>query len=780
MGLYGKKYEYRLCKAIKDDKMKILVSYFYICILFCFSDVESDNIDLHSAMFRAVENSDLDSISFLFTKGVNVNAKNDNKQTLLEVAIEKGNEQLVKNLLELGANVNGSDKYGYPLLSRAAEKSLALYKTMLDHKPNMDIVKHSFINAAKDGKIESVSFVLSAYPNMGGIDEALYYATSNDINIVELLLRKGANVNCVGYKSATPLMRATEHGTLEMMKYLVSKGATIESKNKEGMTPLIIAAAAGKLLKVKYLLSIGANSNAKDNNGLRAIDHSKKWKAFEETTNYLSTFEVKPDEQKVAQVTISNNYDNEARSNKNAEKSKIDNKKEISSKLLFPNADLAKTGTTCRSINTEDIFDKLMNEHKFAEAIKYADSNIPASSRDACFWVKLGTAYENLKLNEEALTFYLVAINRLKYNMQVKMDTKSYNAYLSAARVCNKLKRYESAVNYAKNAIELNATKDAGIEYNRSLSALGKHDTLNLSISKVANTDSAKIYKERFSIAQAEDILKNNGFRVDIIRYLDCIKSARKRDSIYCSFAQHYLSKGRNNNAIEFYLIGQDTATAISIGLKAADEAWAIKDYYKLSELWRIYLSNIKHDIVIKKFTAYRDSLFNKALFQYTIGKEVLTKPLDFAIHFEEFDRHIRCWKNINSYDQIMSYIKNCGMHSLKAEMFIIYEMVNQINIAPGTDMNLINRLSDKGESITYAVRCSEILIQLRRSSINKVRWNELISHSKTICNTLVLSYANKLNNGNMTQNDNSLLKKYNNAAIAINALMNEDFKDWH
>jgi len=63
------------------------------------------------------------------------------------------------------------------------------------------------------------------------------------------------------------LIIACSEGNLEIVKLLLDRGACIEAKNNDGDTPLIIACSGGHLEMVKLLLDRGACIEAKNNNG---------------------------------------------------------------------------------------------------------------------------------------------------------------------------------------------------------------------------------------------------------------------------------------------------------------------------------------------------------------------------------------------------------------------------------------------------------------------------------------------------------------------------------
>jgi FOG: Ankyrin repeat len=94
---------------------------------------------------------------------------------------------------------------------------------------------------------------------------ALYLATIyGRLDLIEQLVRGGADVNEQGREGMCPLHVATACNHLNIIDYLIIKGADINKKNREGLIPLHIAVIHGHLGSVKYLVEKGADIDLKD------------------------------------------------------------------------------------------------------------------------------------------------------------------------------------------------------------------------------------------------------------------------------------------------------------------------------------------------------------------------------------------------------------------------------------------------------------------------------------------------------------------------------------
>ncbi len=92
-------------------------------------------------------------------------------------------------------------------------------------------------------------------------------AMNGHVNVIEMLVARGANVNYKDSKGQTPLMYATESGSVDAVKALLSHGAQLEARTSLGETALMGAVGHGYVDIAKFLVEKGANINAKTNNG---------------------------------------------------------------------------------------------------------------------------------------------------------------------------------------------------------------------------------------------------------------------------------------------------------------------------------------------------------------------------------------------------------------------------------------------------------------------------------------------------------------------------------
>jgi uncharacterized protein len=101
-------------------------------------------------------------------------------------------------------------------------------------------------------------------PQADGATALHWAAFRSDKEMVELLLRAGANAKAANREGTTPLELASTTGDAVILAALVNAGADPNEKLALGKTPLMIASRTGNVEAMKVLLDRGADVNAKE------------------------------------------------------------------------------------------------------------------------------------------------------------------------------------------------------------------------------------------------------------------------------------------------------------------------------------------------------------------------------------------------------------------------------------------------------------------------------------------------------------------------------------
>jgi ankyrin repeat protein len=184
-------------------------------------------------------------------------------QPSLHKAAEQDDTELVKSLLQKGANVNEPDSLGWSPLHFAAYKG---------NKQTAEVLLNNgaIVNAKANNDVSPLHLA----------------AEQGRTALAELLLGKGADVNARQVQGWTPLGLAAQNGHLETVKLLLDKGADVNSKSKSGLTPLHTAVSKGFREVIELLLSKGAEVNSKSNNGRTPL-HTAAYQNQQEAAKLL-------------------------------------------------------------------------------------------------------------------------------------------------------------------------------------------------------------------------------------------------------------------------------------------------------------------------------------------------------------------------------------------------------------------------------------------------------------------------------------------------------------
>jgi ankyrin repeat protein len=174
-------------------------------------------------LLGAIEMGESISAQFFLTAGADVNrAAWKDKKTLLQLASEEGNREIVELLLKHGADINQADDEGRTALFKVVNKGYRdIVKLLLDHGAD--------VNKAR----------------IYGETPLHEPAAQGNNDIVELLLKAGADLNKTDLHGETPLHGAARKGKKDTIEILLKAGADVNAQANYGWTPIRLAASFG-------------------------------------------------------------------------------------------------------------------------------------------------------------------------------------------------------------------------------------------------------------------------------------------------------------------------------------------------------------------------------------------------------------------------------------------------------------------------------------------------------------------------------------------------------
>lgn len=235
-----------------------------------------------AAIFEPIEDRNLPLLKALIGRGVDLTARNSNGDTALHLAAaEIGNPDIVRMLLEAGADVNGTGAGGAIPLHQAADGDIRqlLQEWTGDHggKVAQEVRRINRWGSRLD------RMGGDGYTGTGGgtamevDDKAAGPALAEDNLGTDLIHLAYAIKNIRGYMELkvevghTALLRRTEHGDLPAIMALIKGGASLNAQYRGGETALQLAARNGQTEIVTALLAGGARPDTVGHRGTTAL-----------------------------------------------------------------------------------------------------------------------------------------------------------------------------------------------------------------------------------------------------------------------------------------------------------------------------------------------------------------------------------------------------------------------------------------------------------------------------------------------------------------------------
>ena len=231
-------------------------------------------------LLEAVNRNRHDFVAAFLKHNVDVNKQDTAGWTALHVAVTLGQEDLVKLLLENGADPNLANAKGDIPLMTAAGGYLGMVEHLLEHKADPfqpDSTGDSFLHFAIGF---GATTLIEAFLQKGfdmemrgryGRTPLMKAAHSQKDDLVVLLLKHGADPNVSDDYGLTPLMFACIGKCPSIVQMLLEKGVEVNNADEDGDTALHHAASDDNMDVMNLLLSNGADVSIKNKEGRTAL-----------------------------------------------------------------------------------------------------------------------------------------------------------------------------------------------------------------------------------------------------------------------------------------------------------------------------------------------------------------------------------------------------------------------------------------------------------------------------------------------------------------------------
>ncbi len=246
---------------------------------------DTEQLEQDTTLYRASEEGSIENVINIIGDGANVNGPNGYFKTPLYAATLMGHLEVMKILLEFGADrakgaytTNCSPLHAAALRGNLNATYMLLNNDTVALDSQCNDKRTPIYIASQLGHTKIVEYLISKEANINMVakekQSPLAIAAKQDRgHIVKILIEAGADVEYVN--RTNPIHEAAKEGHLEVIKLLVELGnADVDSRTQKGETALAIATCKGFEEIVEYLLLKGADVNSTDNMGNSPINEA--------------------------------------------------------------------------------------------------------------------------------------------------------------------------------------------------------------------------------------------------------------------------------------------------------------------------------------------------------------------------------------------------------------------------------------------------------------------------------------------------------------------------
>ena len=244
-----------------------------------------DPIDMSGAtpLMLAAQNGHVQVLRHLLELGADAEIRDGRGRAALHYAAERGKTCIVRELIARGADWQCADSFGDTALHLAAANGHSVVVELLldaGAPPNVhDSVFDStpLHKSARSGHTDAAELLLSRGANPDGGNDlgrsALHVAAAyGSVQVVGALLESGASVNLRDDNGETPLHRPAFFQHLDCIASLIQKGADVNVQDRQGNTPLHVAASMNRDKAAALLIDAGARLETRNREGLTPLD----------------------------------------------------------------------------------------------------------------------------------------------------------------------------------------------------------------------------------------------------------------------------------------------------------------------------------------------------------------------------------------------------------------------------------------------------------------------------------------------------------------------------
>jgi cytohesin len=283
-----------------------------------FENVDIEDKNYRTPLMAAVYANNAKLAQLLIDRGADPNRFNSRENQsktgvppLVNYAAMGGNSELLKALVQAGAQVNVTTKegdtplhlaaqaggimFGNENARRSAQGYLDSLKTLLDNQANVNLKNDANETpievAAKREFLDAVELLAENSKDLNfeiGEGSLIHWAAKNGLpkTVANLVQQESKSVNTLDEFKRTPVHLAAEQGHANVVELLIKSRAEFDRPDIDGSSPLLIASAAGHVEVVERLIDAGADISRLDDSGQSAL-HLASWNGANEVVSLL-------------------------------------------------------------------------------------------------------------------------------------------------------------------------------------------------------------------------------------------------------------------------------------------------------------------------------------------------------------------------------------------------------------------------------------------------------------------------------------------------------------
>ncbi|XP_067660111.1 putative ankyrin repeat protein RF_0381 [Haliotis asinina] len=241
--------------------------------------INSRDINGWTPVMNTASDGERGVFNILVDAGADLSLVNNNKETILHVACQGGNVEIVKVIITSNAvYINSREKGGsIPVMSAARAGHKAVFDILVEAGADLSLVnnnKETILHVAcQGGNVEIVKVIITSnavYINSrekGGSIPVMSAARAGHKAVFDILVEAGADLSQVTNKEETIFHMACVGGNVEIIKCLMTHGIVdIDSRDRKGWTPVMHAVNAGHKEAFDVLVEAGADVPQVGNN----------------------------------------------------------------------------------------------------------------------------------------------------------------------------------------------------------------------------------------------------------------------------------------------------------------------------------------------------------------------------------------------------------------------------------------------------------------------------------------------------------------------------------